>query len=1092
MKIRMSILIGLGAVLILAAASGLVLASDASPTEEPASSPFFDVTLQQAVDELDGKARVARTAAQAAPTQHYTTDPKLWPECEFGFTRDLLQWPGCHYTSDPNNPKWSCGPEDPPWPTKDYTWDSGLWPKDCGKELTQDPGFWCEPTWTRDPERFPQCRSDYTSNPEALNWCQPRYTRDPAQWDNCPTEPPFYTEDTAVWKECDADEYTSDPYRWSECHFTSDPGNPHCIERPFPTQDYTSNPLTWKECDPSFTWDPAQVPCGDPKYTSGDAWPWCVDPGYTTNSVEWHLCHFTSDPRMWPDACGEPYATQDFTWDNKLWPKSCGAELTRDQNFWCDLRYTTEPGAWPWCNPAWTWDPGQVVCAPGYTKDPESWKECREGLYTQEVGVWPACEYYTGDARVWPECHYTSEPGLWKACDEDPPFATKDYTTDAVLWPECEHPPEYTTDPTGWPECHYTYDAPFWAECEPVPGDSSDLGDAPDSTNHVGKAMTAYPAGGPPGVGARYPAVFDPLTGLPKGPLHVQPRADSWLGERVTLEKDADQLPDEDAVTNIDPRTDTPDRDKADDGAKVPVPAPHCVRTVFKYTVTIAAGAPKVGRYVNVWFDWNRDGDWEDAFECAKSGDAPEWAVQNQLVTLGPGTYVLETPAYLPWNPPGGNISEIWMRISLADQVAPRAPATSLADGRGPDAGYKYGETEDYYFKPSCPKPVADFVWDPTPVCAKQPVSFLDTSTSALPLTWSWDFDGLGSSSLQNPTFTFSSAGTYDVSLKATNACGPDTKTKRVPVIDCPPQDPAYDIYLKDNLADDGSVPSTGPFWPSPDIWVRNDGDCTVTAHQNPIAGSTTTICVRVRNRLATTVDNITVQVYYASAAMGLSWPGSFSPVGSLTIASLAGGAVTVKPVSWSVPGISGHFCLLARANAPKDPIGSGTDTVAPVDHVPNNNNIAQKNLYAVDYPQVTHCGFFSTAEHTDVVVFDAVNTKATATDVDIEFDSNDFPPGGELIVEPGSLWGRWTTLTNFDQSGSTLLPTGFPATMGGVEMTGHEAASLTMTITAEIDESFTISVTEISGSKAVGGIVFVRDLPDCVYLPVIMKKTQP
>jgi hypothetical protein len=184
---------------------------------------------------------------------------------------------------------------------------------------------------------------------------------------------------------------------------------------------------------------------------------------------------------------------------------------------------------------------------------------------------------------------------------------------------------------------------------------------------------------------------------------------------------------------------------------------------------------------------------------------------------------------------------------------------------------------------------------------------------------------------------------------------------------------------------------------------------------------------------------------------------------------------------------------LLARADAPKDPVGSGPDTVVPVDNVLNNNNIVQRNIGLVDFPRVTHCGFFSSTQHTDMVTFDALNPKATTTTVDIEFDSTDFPLGtGGLVVEPGSFWGRWTTLTNFNQSGNTLLPTGFPALMGGIDMTAHETVAMSMTITAEIDEKFSVTVREKSGGDVVGGIVYVRDLPDCVYLPVITKKTKP
>lgn len=48
---------------------------------------------------------------------------------------------------------------------------------------------------------------------------------------------------------------------------------------------------------------------------------------------------------------------------------------------------------------------------------------------------------------------------------------------------------------------------------------------------------------------------------------------------------------------------------------------------------------------------------------------------------------------------------------------------------------------------------------------------FKDTSLNS-PNAWVWNFGGAGSSSEQNPLFTFSSAGTYTISLVATNTDG--------------------------------------------------------------------------------------------------------------------------------------------------------------------------------------------------------------------------------------------------------------------------------------------------------------------------------
>lgn len=224
-----------------------------------------------------------------------------------------------------------------------------------------------------------------------------------------------------------------------------------------------------------------------------------------------------------------------------------------------------------------------------------------------------------------------------------------------------------------------------------------ELGDAPDSTNHHGKTMYAYP-----GITAHFPTVFDTATGLPPGPAHLNidfSGTGFWLGPWKSLEHDADLPLDKDIVTNIDPDLDAANRDGSDDGVlfEMGFSTEHCVPTYFNVQVTIASGAPTTSRYINVWFDWNRDGDWDDTFTCNQTNDAPEWAVQNYVFTLGPGTYVLQTPAFIPFNGPNSPIEAVWMRISVADEPAP-APQ----DGRGPADGYAFGETEDYFLPRPC------------------------------------------------------------------------------------------------------------------------------------------------------------------------------------------------------------------------------------------------------------------------------------------------------------------------------------------------------------------------------------------------------
>ncbi|MEZ4862445.1 MAG: GEVED domain-containing protein [Caldilineaceae bacterium] len=220
-----------------------------------------------------------------------------------------------------------------------------------------------------------------------------------------------------------------------------------------------------------------------------------------------------------------------------------------------------------------------------------------------------------------------------------------------------------------------------------------DLGDAPDSTNHGGTPMTAYP--GP--IMGRYPTVFDPATGTPQGPRHLFPRADAWLGPRVSGERDADLLPDEDLSTNLQPAADIADQDRYDDGiAKWPTLKP-CAMTDMAVNVTVAGGLRE--RYINVWVDWNRDGDWEDSFDCADGTVVSEWAVQNFVTNLNNGSYGVPLPAFAAYDLPNLPNKDRWLRVSIADQPAPRDATTQRADGRGPPTGYRFGETEDYIVK---------------------------------------------------------------------------------------------------------------------------------------------------------------------------------------------------------------------------------------------------------------------------------------------------------------------------------------------------------------------------------------------------------
>jgi len=73
--------------------------------------------------------------------------------------------------------------------------------------------------------------------------------------------------------------------------------------------------------------------------------------------------------------------------------------------------------------------------------------------------------------------------------------------------------------------------------------------------------------------------------------------------------------------------------------------------------------------------------------------------------------------------------------------------------------------------------PIADFDGSPTSGGTPLTVNFTDTSTNT-PTSWSWTFGDSGTSTAQNPSHQYTSAGTYTVTLTASNAGGSNMKTR--------------------------------------------------------------------------------------------------------------------------------------------------------------------------------------------------------------------------------------------------------------------------------------------------------------------------
>ncbi|MBC7865480.1 MAG: gliding motility-associated C-terminal domain-containing protein [Bacteroidia bacterium] len=98
---------------------------------------------------------------------------------------------------------------------------------------------------------------------------------------------------------------------------------------------------------------------------------------------------------------------------------------------------------------------------------------------------------------------------------------------------------------------------------------------------------------------------------------------------------------------------------------------------------------------------------------------------------------------------------------------------------------------DDVQLSASAPSaPVADFTANNDTVCAKDSIQFTDQTTNS-PTAWTWSSNpatgvSFNTSSSQNTSVTFSSAGTFTVQLIAANATASDTDTMVVTILPLP------------------------------------------------------------------------------------------------------------------------------------------------------------------------------------------------------------------------------------------------------------------------------------------------------------------
>jgi len=115
----------------------------------------------------------------------------------------------------------------------------------------------------------------------------------------------------------------------------------------------------------------------------------------------------------------------------------------------------------------------------------------------------------------------------------------------------------------------------------------------------------------------------------------------------------------------------------------------------------------------------------------------------------------------------------------LGPKPANCPPCPDAEDGNDADATLGPLDSNGFCIPLVAAAPVTDFTANITSITANGSVNFTDLSANT-PTTWSWSFPGgtPATSTAKNPVVSYATAGTYDVTLVATNSTGSGTKIK--------------------------------------------------------------------------------------------------------------------------------------------------------------------------------------------------------------------------------------------------------------------------------------------------------------------------
>ncbi len=225
-------------------------------------------------------------------------------------------------------------------------------------------------------------------------------------------------------------------------------------------------------------------------------------------------------------------------------------------------------------------------------------------------------------------------------------------------------------------------------------------------------------------------------------------------------------------------------------------------------------------------------------------------------------------PTSWAWTFSGGNPASSTAQNPSVQYNNAGSYAVSLtaANDGGSDA-----ETKSNYIT-VIPLPIANFTANATVIDEGQSVQFSDLSTNTT--SWSWSFTGgaPATSTAQNPSVTYNNAGTYAVTLTASNAVGSDVETKTAYItVNNVVIAPIADFTANTtSISEGGTVNFTDLSSNEPSNWSWNFGNGTTSAAQNPSAtyntAGTYTVSLTASNSAGSDTETKTGYITVTSA----------------------------------------------------------------------------------------------------------------------------------------------------------------------------------------------------------------------------------